>query len=102
MNRYKVITLCGSSKFKDDFLREKMRLNLAGNIVLDKNVFFNVEDDMNLSLLDNIENAMIDMSDEIFIINRGGYIDRDTRRKINYATISGKPIKYMEINYARN
>lgn len=33
VGKYKVITLCGSTKFKDDFLREQKRLTLEGNIV---------------------------------------------------------------------
>ncbi len=31
---YKVITLCGSTRFKDAFLQEQKRLTLEGNIVL--------------------------------------------------------------------
>lgn len=41
MKRYKIITLCGSIKFRDDFLREEQRLALDGNIVLSVTFFDN-------------------------------------------------------------
>jgi hypothetical protein len=31
---YKIITLCGSTKFKDEFLKSQEELTLKGNIVL--------------------------------------------------------------------
>ena len=34
VGNYKVITLCGSTKFKDDFLKEQKRLTLEGNIAI--------------------------------------------------------------------
>ncbi len=41
MKKYKIITLCGSIKFRDDFLREEQRLALDGNIVLSVTFFDN-------------------------------------------------------------
>lgn len=32
--KYKVITLCGSSRFENEFMRMQKQLSLAGNIVL--------------------------------------------------------------------
>jgi hypothetical protein len=34
VGKYPVITLCGSTRFKDQFLEAQKRLTLAGNIVL--------------------------------------------------------------------
>ena len=34
VGRYKVITLCGSTRFKEDFLRMQKTLTLEGNIVI--------------------------------------------------------------------
>lgn len=31
-NKYKIITLCGSVKFKDEFLKVQEKLTLEGNI----------------------------------------------------------------------
>ena len=42
---YKVITLCGSTKFKDEFLAEQKRLSLEGNIVISVGLFGHSGDD---------------------------------------------------------
>lgn len=36
------------------------------------------------------------MADEIFVINKNGYIGSSTRGEIDYAVATGKPVKYME------
>ena len=40
MHEYKIITLCGSIKFKDEFMRIQEKLTLDRNIVLTP-IFFN-------------------------------------------------------------
>lgn len=42
-NKYNIITLCGSIKFKDEFLKLQEKLTLDGNIVLTPNFFNNVK-----------------------------------------------------------
>lgn len=105
-HRYKVITLCGSTKFKNEFLREQERLTLAGNVVMSVGVFGHVDNismaDSTKIMLDDIHKQKIDMADEIFVINRHDYIGESTRNEINYAVICGKPIKYMEKHYEQN
>ena len=39
MRKYKVITLCGSTRFKDQFLEAQKRLTLEGNIVISVGLF---------------------------------------------------------------
>ena len=34
IGKYKVITLCGSTRFKDEFIETQKRLTLEGNIVI--------------------------------------------------------------------
>ena len=67
VGKFKVITLCGSTRFKDQFLEAQKRLTLEG-----------------------------DMADAIYVINVGGYIGESTRSEIDYATRHGKEILYME------
>ena len=43
MNKYNVITLCGSIKFKEEFEKIQEELTLAGNIVLTPNFFHSVK-----------------------------------------------------------
>ena len=101
INGFKVITLCGSTRFKDEFLGVQKRLTLEGNVVIsvglfghsgDKEVWTEGVKDM----LDRQHLAKIDLADEIFVINVGGYIGESTRREIAYAEFKGKTIKYME------
>lgn len=101
VGKYKVITLCGSVKFKDDFLREQARLALEGNIVLSI-VMFDLSRDKQILLeetremIDDMHKRKIDMSDEIFVINKNGYIGKSTNSEIEYAIKTGKKVKYME------
>ena len=39
VRNYKVITLCGSTRFKDEFLRVQKELTLQGNIVISVGLF---------------------------------------------------------------
>jgi hypothetical protein len=45
VGKYKVITLCGSTKFKDEFVEAQKRLSLAGNIVISVGLFGHSGDD---------------------------------------------------------
>ena len=101
VNGFKVITLCGSTRFKEEFLEAQKRLTLEGNIVISVGLFGHSGDDVVWTegvkdLLDRQHLAKIDLADEIFVINVGGYIGDSTRREIAYAEFKGKTIKYME------
>lgn len=47
-------------------------------------------------MLDDMHKRKIDMADEIFVINVGGYIGSSTRSEIKYAEESGKLVRYLE------
>ena len=47
-------------------------------------------------MLDDMHKRKIDMADEIFVINVGGYIGASTRSEIEYAKATGKPVNYLE------
>ncbi len=95
---YKVITLCGSLKFKKDFLEMQQKLTLEGNMVL-LPVFFDIETeiaDSKLLMLKDMHVKRIDISDEIFVINKNGYVGSSTKSEIEYAIKAGKKVNYME------
>lgn len=99
-NKYNIITLCGSIKFKDEFIRIQEELTLKGNIVF-MPVFFNniKKEDITTEfkiMLDEMHKQKIDISDEIYVINFGGYIGESTKSEIEYAKIKGKKISYLE------
>lgn len=101
VGKYKVITLCGSTKFKDEFLREQKRLSLEGNIVISVGMFGHSGDsevwaDGVKEMLDDMHKRKIDMADEIFVINKGGYIGSSTKSEIEYAKKTNKKVNYME------
>ena len=108
VGNYKVITLCGSTRFKDAFMEAQKRLTLEGNIVIsvglfghsgDHEVWENMDEGTltaTKEMLDDMHKRKIDMADEIFVINVGGYIGDSTRSEIEYANATGKPVRYLE------
>ena len=99
IGNYKVITLCGSTRFKEDFERINRILTLSGNIVISVGAFGHSGDTFTEEqkvMLDDIHKRKIDMADAIYVINKDGYIGSSTRSEIQYAKEHGKQIIYME------
>lgn len=97
-NNYKVITLCGSTRFRTEFERVQIELTLQGNIVVSVGLFGHSGDedvwkDGVKEMLDDMHLAKIDMADEIYVINPGGYVGQSTAREIAYARCCGKPVR---------
>jgi len=98
-----VITLCGSIRFKDDFMREGERLTKLGYVVLMPSIWHYLSDS-NLdeaetelkALLTVIHFKKILMSNTIHVINKRGYIGNQTAVEIVYASAFGLKITYME------
>lgn len=105
---YKVITLCGSTRFKNEFMEAQKRLTLEGNIVIsvglfghsgDNEVWEGMDEDtltQTKIMLDDMHKRKIDMADEIFVINVNGYIGDSTKSEIAYAKEHGKVVRYLE------
>ncbi len=101
VGKYPVITLCGSTRFKDQFLEAQKRLTLAGNIVISVGLFGHSGDDEvwtegTKDMLDDMHKRKIDMADAIYVINVGGYIGSSTRSEIEYAKKMGKEVLFLE------
>lgn len=106
--KYPIVTLCGSTRFRDAFLREQKRLTLEGNVVISVGLFghagdYEVWDGMDegalsktKAMLDDMHRQKIDMADSIFVINVGGYIGDSTAEEIEYAKQTGKEVRYLE------
>lgn len=97
--KYKVITLCGSTKFKDEFIQVQKDLTLQGNIVISVGLFGSgnneVLTDNTKKMLADMHKRKIDMADEIFVINVGGYIGSSTKSEIEYAKEKHIPVTYL-------
>ena len=99
MQKYNVITLCGSTRFKEDFERVNRELTLAGNIVISVGCFGHAGDvftDEEKVMLDDIHKRKIDMADYIYVINKDGYIGESTKSEIKYALEHHKGVMFME------
>ena len=106
--RYKVVTLCGSTRFKEEFMEAQKRLTLEGKIVISVGLFGHSGDSevwegmdegtltRTKEMLDDMHKRKIDMADEIFVINVGGYIGECTASEIAYAKAAGKAVSYLE------
>ncbi|RKM63462.1 hypothetical protein D6856_02470 [Butyrivibrio sp. XB500-5] len=111
---YPVITLCGSTRFKDEFMEAQKRLTLEGNIVIsvglfghsgDQEVWENMDEGTltrTKEMLDDMHKRKIDMADAIYVINVGGYIGDSTRSEIEYAINHDKEVRYLEVTNYEN
>lgn len=102
MKKYKIITLCGSTKFKEEFIQAQKDLTLKGNIVISVGMFGHSGDnevwkDGVREMLDDMHKAKIDLADEIFVINVKGYVGNSTMNEIKYALQTGKKVEYLEV-----
>lgn len=99
----KVVCLCGSTRFKQEFVTANFEETMKGNIVLSVGFFAHVDSDLydlkpgEKEKLDELHKRKIDLADEIFVLNVGGYIGDSTRSEIEYATKWGKPVRYLQI-----
>ena len=101
VGNYKVVTLCGSTRFKDDFIRVQKELTLQGCIVISVELFGHSGDDEVWSegtkeMLDDMHKRKIDMADEIYVINKDGYIGSSTKSEIEYAKQHNKKVNYLD------
>ena len=101
VKNYKVITLCGSTRFKEQYMEVQKQLTLKGCIVISVGLFGHSGDEEvwkpgTKEMLDDMHLRKIDMADEIFVINVGGYIGESTKREIAYAEEKGKKVNYLE------
>lgn len=99
-----VITLCGSTKFKDEINAENARLTMMGNLVISLGLFghtdlphYNWDTDATdlKRTLDAIHRQKIRMADAIHVVNPGGYYGESTAREIAYARSLGLPVTFM-------
>jgi len=106
--KYPIVTLCGSTRFKDEFMQAQKELTLKGMIVISVGLFGHsgdeeVWDGMDEGaisdtkfMLDDMHKSKIDMADRIFVVNPGGYIGESTWSEICYARMTKKDIQFLE------
>ena len=98
MTEHKIITLCGSVNYKEEFIRIQKELTLIGNTVFSLDnleCYENIKNDEQKATFKAIHQKKIDMSDKIFVINVNGNIDDVTKSDIEYAKEHKKKIEYL-------
>lgn len=105
---YPTLTLCGSTRFKNEFYEAQKQLTLKGYIVILVGLFGHAGDaevwesmdegtlTKTKRMLDDMHKRKIDMADGIYVINVGGYIGDSTKSEIQYAKEHGKKVMYLE------
>lgn len=104
--RPKIVCLCGSTRFYEEFDQVSLEETLKGNIVLsigshrspDATSLLGLDQKalaQQLDLLKELHAAKIRLADEIIVINVDGYIGPSTAEEISYAVKLGKPVRYI-------
>lgn len=95
------MTLCGSTRFFQEFRDANLRETLAGRIVL--SIGCDTKSDQALEIttsdkesLDVLHLHKICMSDEVLILNPGGYIGESTARELALAVLLNLDVRYLE------
>jgi hypothetical protein len=102
----KIVCLCGSTKFYPEFQKANYQETGKGNIVLTVGFFMHKPETVHGEtlglkspeqkvMLDELHKRKIDLSDEILVIDIGGYIGESTRSEIDYALSHGKSVRYI-------
>lgn len=125
----KIITLCGSNKFWEEFIHQNFIQTLNGNIVFTmggfreiisiigndysryqnnglkenypyhEDITINIKHDISpeeKELVDQVHLQKIRLSDEIFVINKYGYIGESTKREMAFAFTKHKVVNFLE------
>ncbi len=93
-----IVTLSGSTRFKDQFREVEKKLTTDGVVVLPP-AFYGKSEGIEYSPemakhLWDLHLYKIDISDGIFVIDVGGYIGDSTKKEIEYAEEKGKDVRY--------
>jgi hypothetical protein len=94
----KIITVCGSLKFKDEIMQITEKMALQGNCMLsivyptkpDKDSYTDEEKD----ILNKMHKEKIKISDAILVVNVDNYIGSSTKSEIEFAKALNKEIIY--------
>ena len=98
-NKRKVVTVCGSTKFKEEALKAIAMLEERGDMVLSVGSFMHADKipitQRAKQEFDELHKDKIRSSDYIYVVNPGIYIGESTHAEIQLAKELGLPIEYM-------
>lgn len=94
----KIITICGSLKFKDEMIKLAIQLQLKGNVALtpafpvDSSKTNYTEEE--ISMLGKMHKEKIKLSDAIIVVDINNYVGEATKSEIEFAKSLNKEIIY--------
>ena len=89
-----IATICGSMKFYDEMIELAEFLTAKGFIVLVP--FKHIEGSYGADQCKLMMHERIMMSDEIYVVNKDGYIGENTKENIEFAKSIGRHIYYTD------
>lgn len=99
----KIITICGSYKFKQQMIEVAEKLTLEGNCVLMPNELTRLDkesySESEALMFDKMHKEKIKLSDAILVVDVNGYIGNSTKCEIEFAKELGKEIIYYSKLY---
>lgn len=94
----KVITVCGSYKFKKEMVEIAEKMTLEGNCMIMPNDLTKTGKDSytedEILMIDKMHKEKIRISDAILVVDVNGYIGNSTKSEIEYAKSLNKEILY--------
>ena len=105
--RPRIVCLCGSSRFYDEYQQAYYDLTMQGEIVLSVGFYPHAKaehghgegvghDSAEKIALDELHRRKIDLADYVLVLNVGQYVGDSTRSEIEYAREHGKDIVFLE------
>lgn len=93
----KVVTICGSMKYKDKMMEIAKELEIKNKHVVIQCVYSNEKFSFDeKEILAELHYEKIKISDAIYVVNVDGYIGKSTSKEIEFAKSLGKEILYYE------
>lgn len=93
----KIVTICGSMKFKDKMMEVAKNLEIENKYVVIQCIYCNDEfSEKDKKVLADLHYNKIEISDAIYVVNVNGYIGKSTSKEIEYAKKMGKEVMYLE------
>jgi hypothetical protein len=106
--RPRIVCLCGSTRFYDEFQRANYELTMQGQIVLSVGFYPHAKaehghgegvghDSQEKITLDELHKRKIDLADYVYVVSSAdGYFGDSTAGEIVYAVLHGKPVLFAE------
>jgi hypothetical protein len=102
----KIVCISGSTRFLDTMAIAAWEMEKQGILVIGPHLLpvsypgvtpsHQAEVEGVRETLDELHLRKIDLCDEVYVVNVGGYIGESTTNELKYARKVGKPIRFME------